>query len=521
MSRYFRHSADNIASLVQRCFFEADQSRLDLALQRLLELKDQFPDDAKILYAEGVIRRDYLGQGLLGRDLFECAYENALRSRLAGDYCWSAASNAAGLARTEQEYRKWAALTTTAPPQGVGKRPTFQRTLARLDEGLPYLQILRDSATVGEDAGHSGSSAAHMQVALALGGLDRFEEMDMRRYRAQRLRSLDARAEETRTAICEWYPAEERVVLHEALEELVKALGLNPYDPELWNLNAAWQNLLGRSTEALRAADKAAELRNPYPKAHINAALALYRLRRYEDARMRIHTALQQSRTLQDPSDTQQAERLARSYSQPPLQPTPADMIPDLETVLRAARRCSDTEMDLMHGDVRILDIISRVIDHSRVWGPTPMGYIPMIAEVLSDFTPETVCNVMINGKQRRPDLMEAWLLATLYLAANDKGVGRRDACRLALLLMFIPLEAHRIYGNYRDLVLAPSDVRNGPLASLASTMQDELSRLSPNLPPVLADQPPISAAERTRAQREILDKLAGGVPPPNPNRGF
>ncbi len=521
MSRFFHQVSDNVAFLIQRCYFEADQSRLHLALQRLLELKGQFPDNARILYAEGVVRRDYLGQGLLARDLFECAYESALRTRLAGDHCWSAASNATGLARTEQEYRKWAELTTTAPPLGVGRRPTFEQSFARLDDGIPYLQILRDSAEGMEEAGHSGSSAAHMQVALALGGLDRLEEMDMRRYRAQRLRSLDARAEETRTAICEWYSAEERIVLDEALEELERAIALNPYDPELWNLKAAWLNLLDRSNEALSAANKAAELRNPYPKAHINAALALYRLGRYEEARIRINTALQQARDLHDPSDTEQAERLARVCSRPPVKPALADMISDLETILRAARRCSDLEMDLIHGDVPLVDVISRLIGHSREWGPTALGYIPMIAELLSDFTPETVCNVLINTKQRRPDLTEAWLLATLYLAANDTGVGLRDACRLALLLMFIPLEAHKIYSNYRDLVLAPSDVRNGPLASLASAMEHELNRLSPNLPPVLAAQPPITPAERTKAQREILDKLAGRVPPPNPNRGF
>ena len=89
-------------------------------------------------------------------------------------------------------------------------------------------------------------------------------------------------------------------------------------------------------------------------------------------------------------------------------------MIPDLETVLRAARRCSDLEMELIHGDVRIVDIMSRLIGHSLERGPTAMGYIPMMAEMLSDFTPETVCNVIINAKQRRPDLLEVWLLATL-----------------------------------------------------------------------------------------------------------
>ena len=70
-----------------------------------------------------------------------------------------------------------------------------------------------------------------------------------------------------------------RAALHDALAELDRALVLDPFDAELWNLSAAWNNLLERFPEALAAAERAAGLRSPYPKAHINAAWALYRWR--------------------------------------------------------------------------------------------------------------------------------------------------------------------------------------------------------------------------------------------------
>src|SRR4051794_12428081 len=122
----YQPESENIAFLVERCYFEADQTRVALALDRLKELGEMFPDDAKISYAEGVLRRDHLGQGLRARELFEKAYHAGVRSGLCGDYCWSAASNVADLARDASEFQKWARLTETAPPLGQGKRPDFR-----------------------------------------------------------------------------------------------------------------------------------------------------------------------------------------------------------------------------------------------------------------------------------------------------------------------------------------------------------------------------------------------------------
>src|SRR3954449_1312887 len=112
----YKPESGSIAFLVARCYFEADQTRVALALDRLKELGEMFPDDARISYAEGILRRDHLGEGLRARNLFEKAYWAGLKSGLQGDYCWSAASNVADLACDEQDFKKWVDLTRSAPP---------------------------------------------------------------------------------------------------------------------------------------------------------------------------------------------------------------------------------------------------------------------------------------------------------------------------------------------------------------------------------------------------------------------
>jgi hypothetical protein len=68
---YYVESAEAIPYLVERCYFDAEQSRLKLALDRLRGLDDQFPEDGRITYAQGLLRRKYLGQGIQARELFE------------------------------------------------------------------------------------------------------------------------------------------------------------------------------------------------------------------------------------------------------------------------------------------------------------------------------------------------------------------------------------------------------------------------------------------------------------------
>jgi tetratricopeptide (TPR) repeat protein len=492
--RFYQQASDNIGSLIQRCYFEADQTRVSLALNRLRWLEEQFSKDARIPYAEGGIRRDFLGQGLRARDLFEHAYLRACECELDGDYCWSAACNAADLARDASEFRKWVELTATAPPVVQGRRPTFRERLEALDRGALLQDIHQENAETERLAGKNGPSAAHMEVQLAAGGMDEMDEAHVRRFRAQRIRILDQQCDEVRIAMFERFAPEERLALQEALAELNRALVLDPYDAELWNLSAAWNNLLENFTEALAVADRAASLRTPYPKAHINAAWALYRSGDYSEAKIRIDLAAIQAQETQDQPDIEQSQRLAMDYSQRPREPQLEELIPGLETFSRAARRCSELELERDPSNVSLEDMVSRLIHHAkRTRGDLALGLVPMIAELLSDFTPETVCRVVVTAKQRIPQLMEDSVYATLYLISKCEGVERRDASRLLALILFIPLDAKRIRSNYRELILATEASRSRLLSNLDRTMRDELRRIVPRLDALIADQTEVS----------------------------
>lgn len=504
---FYQPESRNIAFLVQRCYFEADHTRVALALDRLSELGKQFPDDARIFYAEGILRQDHLGEGLHARGLFEKAYWAGLKSALQGDYCWSAASNVADLACDEQDFKKWVDLTRTAPPLGQGTRPDFESINQKIAEGVPFREIQLHRASARYEEGHIGPSAALMEVALVRGGHDAMEEAHVRRYRAQHIRELDEKCDSLRGQTFEWFAPDERLGLAGALAEVDRALILDPFDAELWNLSAAWNNLLEKFSQALSAAEKAAELRVPYPKAHINAARALYRMARYEEASQRIALAYKQARNLSDPGDIAQTERLVRTYSSPPSPMKPEDLEEPLETLLRAGKRCSDLEMESVDGDVQMGNLVDRLIDHAgAVSGPMARRYVPLIAELLSDFTPETVCSAIINGKRRSPRLMDDWYYAALFIAANSSGVERRDAARLVWLLLFMPLDANRVRDNYRHLILAPSSAE--PLLALDAAMREELRRINPSLFDFVTSQTPLTETDKGRAASEAISRF-------------
>jgi hypothetical protein len=293
---------------------------------------------------------------------------------------------------------------------------------------------------------------------------------------------------------------------------------MDPYDPELWNLSAAWRILLDNFSAALEAANRAAALRDPYPKSHINAATALFHMQQFAGAKAEIDLAVRQALLLGDEADLNKSRRLAEEHSRPPSQHKLKHLMPKLDRLYKAARRSSDEELEMGY-DIPLVDIAQRLITHqSQVRGKPGMVFVPMVAELLSDFTPETVCNAIFNMKQRAPHLMHPVVLATIYLVANCEGVERRDAARLLALILIISLDPKRMSSNYRDLVLATAAVATDQLSSLHKIMRQELGRIDSDLPHLMADQPPITEAEETRARLEILLEVSGPPPTPNPN---
>ena len=59
MDHYRKDQGDKYNS-INRCFFDAEHGLITLALERIKDLHQDFPDDAKVEYVEGLIRKDFL-----------------------------------------------------------------------------------------------------------------------------------------------------------------------------------------------------------------------------------------------------------------------------------------------------------------------------------------------------------------------------------------------------------------------------------------------------------------------------
>jgi hypothetical protein len=278
-------------------------------------------------------------------------------------------------------------------------------------------------------------------------------------------------------------------------------------------------NLLERYSDALKAAMRAIEIRDPYAKAHINAATALVGLGRQVEGLQQIDEALHQATAVGDDRDIDQARTLKHAFTNPASKPSLDALLPLLQEFLGSSDRISKAEMEREHSPGFGIDKVTRrlLLHSGKIRGALGIGYVPMIAELLSDFTPETVRIVIATGQQSASSLYEAWLAAVVYLAAKCDGAERRDAARLFVLLLISSLDARRIRGMYREYILATSEGSQGEL-HLDPVIRTELARVHPQLPALIADQQPIEPHERQRAIHEILSSLTGPTPAPNPS---
>jgi tetratricopeptide (TPR) repeat protein len=248
--RLYERSIDfDLNRTINRCYFDADHGRIKLALDRLKDLEMELGENPKIHYAEGMLRKDSLKQGV---EAFEC-YVKALE--LEPNY-ENAAVNAAVYAPNENDFRKYAKIASKLAPKDAA---IFQNQISTLDEGhYPYWQkLISTSARVKGNP----ELGAVIDLILSSTTLPSETELDFRRERFQILRNLDSSDQAKRESMGESFPDDERLALHEALEEIDKAIELDPYDATFWNYKAAWYRSLGRYKDALASADKAIELR--------------------------------------------------------------------------------------------------------------------------------------------------------------------------------------------------------------------------------------------------------------------
>ena len=75
MRLYRRSKPIDLNDTIALCDFDADHGRVKLALERLRDLEEEVGADAKISYAEGLLRRDFLGQGKQAYQCFVRAHQ--------------------------------------------------------------------------------------------------------------------------------------------------------------------------------------------------------------------------------------------------------------------------------------------------------------------------------------------------------------------------------------------------------------------------------------------------------------
>jgi tetratricopeptide (TPR) repeat protein len=522
--KFFLRSPGDAMFAVNRCFFEADIGRANTAVQRLCDLAQEIPDDAHVLYAEGVIRRDYLGQGFTAIACFEKAYEVAVSTNPSGQTAWFAASNATSLAPNAEMYRHWAELDIRHCPVGHEDEIRHHREqITELDRGAKYLDLLLRDSQAADERNDPSCVAAILEVALKCEEMTRDWALKNRTVRATRLRALDSKDEKLRATRGEPFPPDERIALQEAIREIDAALEIDESDAPLWNYRAAWCGLLERHDEAIAAADRAIEIRPcQYARPHVNKAYSLYHLQRYQEALASIKTALEHAVSEGAEEQIAQARSLCQEYQNPPLAVTLEGQLPDIQQFLQLTQRTAREELEQvgqgwrMSPDAVTEMLVGQILRQDRIAAGQPAkACVPIMAQLLGDFTADTAFMVTCMVSARNSSVGDHCFAATLYLAAQSEGVQRRDATRLlALMILRLP-DAKLMRQFYRQQILETAAAAEDEFRSIDLLLRDAVGRISPHLPRVLADQEAVTPAGCARAAHDIRVLFAG--PPPEP----
>lgn len=266
-------------------YAQVKEGRLVLALDKIDALRKAFPSYGSVLNEKGNIHSKYLGCGKRAHELY-CEAARIDRN------CTSAWINATDYSPSEEEFREWSAESLRRVRK-VQFTTRIRQVLTHLNSGVPYAVFL--AAKTQKDIGlkRFGTSAAFAELWLGQDGISSEDELRIRRNRAQCLRELDNAAASSYSYRGEAFPADERLALLEAVREIDKAIELDEYDHELWNLKAAWCVLLERFEEALRSAEESlANAPDDYIKPFVNKMNALWGLGRDGEAPQCLEEAL-------------------------------------------------------------------------------------------------------------------------------------------------------------------------------------------------------------------------------------
>jgi len=506
-TRYYQRDRDDKINSINRCFTDAEQGRIELALLRIADLLEEFPNDASVLYARGLLQRDFLGSGLKARDDFENAFR---ASSLGEEVRGLAACNTATLARSYEESENWSAVALEILPKDRGmnslRSAVSEAKSAEADYNATLVNFV--VATPPEEkANRPGSAAAGLEAALTCRRAFRAEEeVDVRKHRAKFLRQLDQRAVATYQTLLENFPPEERLALKCAVEEMEQALALEDSDPELWNFHAAWCSLLRRDDEAIKSADKAIALRpHGYAKPWINKANALLHLNRFDEVRQCGKEAAHQAEAAGLDADLRQAQELASITRTGHEVPDKDAFTRWMKDFLKAAALTSKKEVSQKGWSGEYTELVNGFVKRTRPFGADwHPAYLRIIAQMLIYFSPETCYITLVEARAQNEAAYENTLNAFLYLIVNSSGALQRDATRL-LCLMFLGTGS---FGSarkmYRQAVLETA-AGSAEFRRLPEIVRKELARINPWFPKLVTDQEPVNEAEIAHACRTVL----------------
>jgi len=515
--KFYSRQPDEIPGVLNRCYFDADHGRVALGLARLKELGDEFPDNAHVAYAEGQIRRDYLGQGLAARQLFERAHDLALTQHLKTETQWFSTCNLVQLASTEVELRRWIEIAYSEKGKSQPECVMFAGLLKELADGVPLHEMVAQAAVETGNSGQAGLAAALMDIWIrAWRCPTASDELTLRKQRAMSLRQLDMAASQRREGLGEAFPPDERLALQSAFEELERAIALDEYDPALWNYGSAWCVLLRRYDDAVRFADRAIALRpHHYPRPFINKAQALWELKRHQEALECARTGLAEAEGSELPPDVSvQSRTLIQMYEAGPVSPKLDAMRDVFGRIVVSARRISDEELGQLGSGVSLETIVNRLLNHVSTVQQNPIkGYVPMMADLLACFSAETALCASVEAYKRNGKVAEYCVSAALYVASHAEGAHQKDAARYLCLMTIFLLDGQAIRRYYRQAFLATSAAAQGPMANLDAIVREELGHINQLFPTLIADQEPATSEERQTAMRDVLCHFEGDPP--------
>jgi tetratricopeptide (TPR) repeat protein len=510
--KYFHHGPDDIHLWTNRAHFEAEHGYVKLALERLGQLASEFPDNPHIIYDQALLRYHHAGQGLLARELFlraaECSRQQAIPGTL-----WYASRYVAKLAFNADECRCWAQQTIALAPKDHSSRREAQALLESLDAVDQFDHLLMIYAERAAAEREFGGAAAMTEVALGIEEREVADEISVRRSRAFWLRGLDQTQEHQHTTRGEQFPPEDRIALSGALAEIEKAIALDKSDSELWNFASLWLQLLGRSAEAINAADAAIKLRpHGYPRPWINRAGALWASHRDAEAlasARRAHEEAERSdRQYADAIDA--ADRTIQAYSSPRQHP----VIEDFARVMAGAIAFAHTACsEQAKGPAYVAGIASGVLARiAKTPSRRAISFVPMMAQLLSDFAPEVALEVLFEASSRSPEAYVLCLNAAMYLTADCDGVQQRDAARFIILNLF-SRAAHSptlVRQTYREAVYEVAVAAEPPLSDLEQKLKAELERFDPVLAGLITEQPMVTPSELERGRTTVMRHFYG-----------